>query len=109
MPVVLRRDDWTEWLEPATPRGRLPGLLKPFPAGVFAWTEADRAVGEVRNNYPGLMGAGSALLHRMDGDKCLYSISPGLKLKLCPHLARIWSFGVINMDLFRTNSKKLFK
>lgn len=56
MPVVLRREFWARWLEP----GELDGttrevMLQPARDGLLASWPVDRAVGNVRNDHPGLI------------------------------------------------------
>jgi putative SOS response-associated peptidase YedK len=52
-PVVLERDDWEHWLDPAVTGGpELESLLQPSRAGSLVHYPVDRAVGSVRNDRP---------------------------------------------------------
>jgi putative SOS response-associated peptidase YedK len=58
MPVVLEREAWEHWLDPAAAnRDELEPLLVPARAGTLIHHQVDRAVGNVRNNGPELIGA----------------------------------------------------
>jgi putative SOS response-associated peptidase YedK len=62
MPVVLERDAWEHWLDPAVEdRDELESLLRPARAGTLRHHEVNRAVGNVRNNGPELIGAVNSL------------------------------------------------
>ncbi len=56
MPVILRREDEDEWLDPnnTKPEHLLP-LLRPYPAGAMAAYPVSRSVNSVRNDAPGLL------------------------------------------------------
>jgi putative SOS response-associated peptidase YedK len=56
MPVVLSQDRWNNWLnpEPLPPEERLK-ILCPSPDGTLTRWPVSKAVGSVRNNYPGLI------------------------------------------------------
>ncbi len=55
MPVLVAPDDFSSWLDPATPAAELAHLLRPAPLGlVQAWRVA-RLVSAVRNNGPALI------------------------------------------------------
>jgi putative SOS response-associated peptidase YedK len=57
-PVVLEADAWEHWLDPAvTEREELESLLVPGAAGTLVRHPVGRAVGNVRNNGPGLLEA----------------------------------------------------
>lgn len=58
MPLVLDRDDWAGWLDPA--RGQVPELLEPPSEALVDWLElrpVGRAVSRVDNNGPELTAA----------------------------------------------------
>jgi putative SOS response-associated peptidase YedK len=56
MPVVLERDTWDHWLDPAIEGGdEMEALLRPAPAGTLEHHQVDRSVGNVRNDGPGLL------------------------------------------------------
>jgi putative SOS response-associated peptidase YedK len=56
MPVLLARDAWARWLDPATPDPtELLGLLVPAPDDVLAMVPVSRAVNSVRNDGPHLV------------------------------------------------------
>ncbi len=56
MPVVLERDTWDHWLDPTVEGGdEMEALLRPSPAGTLEHHQVDRAVGNVRNDGPGLL------------------------------------------------------
>ena len=62
MPVVLERDTWDHWLDPAVvDRDELESLLRPAPAGTLVHHEVGRGVGNVRNDGPELIGAVNSL------------------------------------------------
>jgi putative SOS response-associated peptidase YedK len=55
MPVILRAADYERWMAPADP-ARLPvDLLRPFPGEEMAAWKIGSAVGNVRNDSPGLI------------------------------------------------------
>ena len=56
MPVLLPRDAWARWLDPATPDpSELLGLLVPAPDDVLALIPVSKAVNNVRNDSPDLL------------------------------------------------------
>lgn len=55
MPVILAREDYGRWLDPATPPEVLKGLLRPCPEAWLRMHPVDRRVGNVRNDDPGLV------------------------------------------------------
>jgi putative SOS response-associated peptidase YedK len=55
MPVILHRQDYERWLAPAEPPQLPIDLLKPFPAEEMKVWKVGSAVGNVRNNDPGLL------------------------------------------------------
>ncbi len=56
MPVLLPRDAWARWLDPATPDpAELLGLLVPAPDDVLALIAVSKAVNNVRNDSPDLL------------------------------------------------------
>ncbi len=56
MPMVVERDYWTQWLDPAhTEIGELSDLLVPAAAVGLDVRPVSPAVGDVRNNGPGLI------------------------------------------------------
>ena len=57
MPVIVPRNDWDEWLDPANggsvpTRQHLASMLHPTAPGVVVATEVDPAVNSIRNNGP---------------------------------------------------------
>lgn len=56
MPVVLPPDVWADWLDPATPAGRLVPLLRPYP-GAMAVAPASPLVNSPKNDGPELLAA----------------------------------------------------
>jgi putative SOS response-associated peptidase YedK len=53
-PVVVSPDEWSAWLDPATPEAVVRALLRPTPAGTIRlWPVSDR-VGDVRATGPDL-------------------------------------------------------
>ncbi|MFK9083557.1 SOS response-associated peptidase [Pseudomonas neuropathica] len=58
-PVVFNAELAREWLDPATPRERAEqmALLQGEDSGAFEWYRVDKAVGNVRNQGPGLIDA----------------------------------------------------
>lgn len=52
MPVILRPEDWSTWLDPAAPQGRLHGLMRTFPVEAMAWYRVSPHVNNVRNDDP---------------------------------------------------------
>jgi putative SOS response-associated peptidase YedK len=55
MPVIVRREDYLRWLEPAQP-GQLPvDLLRPYPAEEMTAWKVSAAVGNVRNDVAELI------------------------------------------------------
>lgn len=55
MPVLLRPDDFEEWLDPASDATHLQHLLRPADAGTVQAWRVSRAVSQVRNNDPSLI------------------------------------------------------
>jgi putative SOS response-associated peptidase YedK len=55
MPVILPPKDYQRWLEPGDPSHLPIDLLKPYPAGEMKAWKVSSAVGNVRNNEPGLV------------------------------------------------------
>ena len=55
MPVILHRRDYERWMESGEPSHPPVDLLKPFPAEEMKAWKVSRAVGNVRNNNPGLV------------------------------------------------------
>ena len=57
MPVILTPADYDRWLAPADP-ARLPiDLLRPFPEDKMVTWKVSTAVGNVKNDEPGLIAA----------------------------------------------------
>ncbi len=55
-PVVLERDSWEHWLDRSvTDRDELEPLLHPGASGTLVHFPVSRAVGDVRNDSPGLV------------------------------------------------------
>lgn len=54
-PLVLERDDWARWLDPAVAAADVLDLLAPRPPGRFEAYPVSRAVSSNRNNGPGLL------------------------------------------------------
>lgn len=56
-PVVFSPALAQEWLDPATPKERAEAMIlqQGEPSEVFEWFKVDRAVGNVRNDYPSLV------------------------------------------------------
>ncbi len=55
MPVILPRDAWDAWLDPATPAEELQALLVPYPAERTEAYAVDPRVGSPANNDPHLV------------------------------------------------------
>jgi len=55
MPVILAPGDYAAWLEPGTGAARLKALLRPCPEDFLRVFPVGLAVGNVRNEGPGLM------------------------------------------------------
>ena len=55
MPVILRRQDYERWLAPTDPAHLPFDLLRPFPADEMKAWRVGGAVGNTRNNDPGLL------------------------------------------------------
>ncbi len=55
MPVIVARKDYERWMAPAEPSHLPVDLLKTFPAEEMKAWKVSRAVGNVRNNSPGLI------------------------------------------------------
>ncbi len=54
-PLVLEREDWNRWLDPATGAGEVMDLLGPRPPGRFTAYPVSRAVSSNRSNGPQLL------------------------------------------------------
>ncbi len=54
MPMMVGRDRWADWLDPAAPRESVLGLLEPAAPGRLEAYPVAPAVGDVRNNGPAL-------------------------------------------------------
>ena len=54
MPVILAPKDYERWLSPGAPAQLPVDLLRPFEADKMTMWRVDAAVGNVRNNLPGL-------------------------------------------------------
>jgi putative SOS response-associated peptidase YedK len=55
MPVIVRPDDYERWIAPAEP-SRLPvDLLRPYPDELMSAWKVGQAVGNVKNDEPGLI------------------------------------------------------
>lgn len=55
MPVILKPEDWADWLDPATDGARIAGLIRPAPAGDMEAWPVSRRVGNARENGPDLI------------------------------------------------------
>jgi len=55
MPVILSREDYSRWMSPADPAHLPVDLLRPYRADEMKAWKVSRAVGNVRNNSPGLI------------------------------------------------------
>ena len=55
MPVILAQKDYQRWLEPGEPTHPPIDLLRPYPAEEMKAWKVGSAVGNVRNNEPGLI------------------------------------------------------
>lgn len=55
MPVILAPRDYGRWLEPGDPQRPPVDLLRPYDAEQMTAWKVSRAVGNVRNNSPGLI------------------------------------------------------
>ena len=55
MPVIIPPNDYERWLAPADPAHLPVDLLRPYPADEMKAWKVSRAVGNVRNNSPGLI------------------------------------------------------
>jgi putative SOS response-associated peptidase YedK len=55
MPVILDREHFAAWLDPLTPSPALHELLRPCPPDRVALHPVGAAVGNVRNDGPGLV------------------------------------------------------
>ena len=67
MPAVIPPEEFAEWLNPATPPGRLREMLRPYPSQRMKAYAVSRRVNDVRNNDPSCIepvsdGATGALL-----------------------------------------------
>jgi putative SOS response-associated peptidase YedK len=52
MPAILPPGDFAAWLDPQTPAGELPGVLRPYPAAEMAADPANPYVNSPRNQGP---------------------------------------------------------
>ena len=52
MPVIVPRETYAEWLDPATTEDRLGEMLVPYPAGQMQMTAASTAVNSPKNDGP---------------------------------------------------------
>jgi putative SOS response-associated peptidase YedK len=57
MPVIVPRESYDEWLDPATTEARLISLLRPYPADEMAVTEVGPAVNSPKNDGPECLDA----------------------------------------------------
>lgn len=57
MPVILPREHYEEWLEPATPEPRLLSLLQPYPATAMKMIAVGSAVNSAKNDSPECLSA----------------------------------------------------
>lgn len=55
MPVIVPPKDYSRWMAPADPAHLPVDLLRPYPADEMRAWKVNRAVGNVRNNSPGLI------------------------------------------------------
>lgn len=55
MPVILPKDSWGLWLDPASEIGAVQPLLIPYPDELMAAHPVGSAVGNVRNQGPELI------------------------------------------------------
>jgi putative SOS response-associated peptidase YedK len=55
MPVIVPPKDYSRWMAPADPAHLPVDLLRPYPADEMKAWKVSRAVGNVRNNSPGLI------------------------------------------------------
>jgi len=55
MPVIVLPKDYSRWMAPADPAHLPVDLLRPYPANEMKAWKVSRAVGNVRNNSPGLI------------------------------------------------------
>lgn len=55
MPVILMPHDYDAWLNPNTPEQELLAMLKPCPVDYLEIYPVDNAVGNTRNDFPGLL------------------------------------------------------
>ena len=55
MPGIVARKDYQLWMAPAEPSHLPVDLLRPYPAEEMKAWKVSRAVGNVRNNSPGLI------------------------------------------------------
>lgn len=60
MPVVVAREDWTAWLDPASDKEALAGILARTPADRLTSHPVGSAVNSARNNGPELLAPESA-------------------------------------------------
>jgi putative SOS response-associated peptidase YedK len=52
MPVIIRRDDYDQWLDPGTDTGRAAELLRPYPDGELEAVPVGRTVNNPKNDTP---------------------------------------------------------
>ena len=57
MPVIVRREDYSEWLDPDTPEKRLKELLVPYPADRMAVKVVGPLVNSPKNDRPECLDA----------------------------------------------------
>jgi putative SOS response-associated peptidase YedK len=55
MPVILPKEAWSAWLDPAAQVRELQPLLAPCPSNLLAAHPVSQAVGNVGNDGPGLI------------------------------------------------------
>ena len=55
MPVILPQGAWHRWLDPAAQTREVQGLLVPYPAELMDAYPVGTAVGNTRNEGPGLI------------------------------------------------------
>ncbi len=54
MPVILRPDDYGQWLDAETTLANLQSLLKPYPAEAMETWRVSERVNAAKNEEPGL-------------------------------------------------------
>jgi putative SOS response-associated peptidase YedK len=55
MPVILKPADYARWIAPAEPHQLPVDLLRPFPDELMTAWKISHAVGNVKNDEPGLI------------------------------------------------------